>query len=132
MKQISVVVDDKVGLLADISFILGKSHINIESIASSSVGGKCVLNLTVKEEKRAIDVLAANGYKCLESDVIVVQMDNTPGTLAQLTRLLADSKINIENLLILTQDDKRSVYALKVDKPKLAEKLLTPYLGRDE
>ncbi len=33
MKQITILVDDKVGVLADVSYLLGRSKVNIEAIA---------------------------------------------------------------------------------------------------
>ena len=53
MKQITIVAEDKVGLIADISYILGKAKINIETIMVEVYGGKAVINLTVKDEIKA-------------------------------------------------------------------------------
>ena len=124
MKQITLVVDDKVGLLADISYLLGRSRINIEAISAATVGGKSIVTLTVKDSHRAIEVLAANGYHCLEADSLVAKLDNKPGELAKMSRLLADNKVNIENVTMLSQDERCSVYSLRVDKPSRAEKIL--------
>ena len=131
MKQITIVVDDKVGLLADISYLLGRSHINIEGISVAMVGGKSIVTLTVKDSSRAIEVLAANGYRCLEADSLVAKLDNKAGELAKMSRLLADNKVNIENVTMLSQDEHFSVYSLRVDKPGRAEKVLAPYLSAE-
>jgi len=50
MKDITIIAPDKVGLLADISYILGKARVNIESIAVTSVGGKAVITVLVKKQ----------------------------------------------------------------------------------
>ncbi len=131
MKQLTVLVDDKVGLLANLSYLLGRSKINIESISVASVGGKAVINLSVKDTKRTMEVLEANGYRCLQSDSMVVRLANRPGELAKMTRLLADSKINIEQASVVSQDEATSIYALRVDKPAKAEKVLGAYLRLD-
>lgn len=132
MKQITLVVDDKVGLLADISFILGKSKVNIEAISVGLVGGKAVINLSVKDYKHAVDVLSANGYKCLESDVLVVKLSNKPGELAKMSKLLVEEGVNIENVTVLSQGGGFSLYGLKVDKMAKAEKALAPFLSFEE
>lgn len=129
MKQITLVVDDKVGLLADISYLLGSSKINIDAITVGVVGPKAVVHLTVPNDKRALEVLKANGYQCLQDDMLVVKLANEPGALSQMSRLLADGGINIESVTVLTQDSKQSLYALKVDKTAKAMKLLSPYLS---
>lgn len=129
MKQLTVIVDDKVGLLANISYLLGRSRINIDSISVASVGGKAIVNLLVKDTARTKEVLEANGYRCLEADSLVVRLPNQPGEMAKMARLLADHKINMEHLSALSQDEKSSVYSIKVDKPAKAEKLLSGYLS---
>ncbi|MFH0927568.1 MAG: hypothetical protein V1822_03230 [Candidatus Micrarchaeota archaeon] len=128
MKQITVVVDDEVGKLADVSFILGKSKINIDSISMGKVGGKSVIHLNIKNEEKAVSVLEANGYKCLKSDVLVVKLLNEPGELASMTKILADSKIEVDNITVVEQGSKYSLYSLKVDRQSKAEKLLGAYL----
>ena len=129
MKQITVVVDDEVGKLADVSFILGKSKINIDSISMGKVGGKSIIHLTIKNEDKAIAVMEANGYKCLKSDVLVVKLLNEPGELAKMTKLLADSKIDVHNVTVVEQGPKYSLYSLKVDRQSKAEKVLVEYLN---
>ncbi|MFH1306631.1 MAG: ACT domain-containing protein [Candidatus Micrarchaeota archaeon] len=132
MKQITVIVDDEVGKLADISFILGKSKINIDSISVGNVGGKGIINLTVKNEGKAISVLSANGYQCLKSNVIVTKLPNKPGELAKMTKLLSDNKVNIDTVSVITQDERYSIYSLKVDKISKAEKILKPYMDIED
>ena len=48
MKSLTIVADDRVGLLSDISYVLGKSKINIESISVDVIGNKAVIVLTIK------------------------------------------------------------------------------------
>lgn len=132
MKQLTLVVDDKIGLLADISYLMGRSKINIEAISLGVIGGKAVINMTVKDPEKAVMLLQANGYRCLESDMLVVKLANTPGELAKLSRLLAEEGVNIENVTVLTQDGGFSLYAVKVDKTARAEKALKPYLYAED
>jgi hypothetical protein len=132
MKQITLVVEDKVGLLADISYLLGKSHINIDALSAAVVGGKGIVNLSLREQARAMAVLKANGYKCLESDTLVVKLPNEPGELSKMSRLLANAGISIKSVVILSQDSRQALYALKVDKMAKAMALLAPYLSIEE
>jgi len=69
-EQLTVLVDDKVGLLANILSpgpLAHKHRIHI----GGGCGGKAVINLMVKDTKRAQEILGANGYKCLEADSLV-------------------------------------------------------------
>ncbi len=129
MKQLTIVSDDKVGLLADISFILGKSHINIDSISVGVVGGKAIINLTIKDDARAAQLLAASGYQVFAADVVVVKIADTPGELARISKMLADEGISIENVHVLAKGDGFVLDSMRVDKTAKAHKLLAPYLN---
>ncbi len=131
MKQITILVDDKVGVLADISFILGKAHINIESIDASVAAGKAIINLTVPDEARTVMLLQNNGYHVFEADVIVVRLSDKPGELSKMSKILADNGVNLESVHLITRGGQFAVYSLKVDKRAKAEKLLAPYMKSD-
>ena len=128
MKQIAVVADDRVGLLADISYILGKARINIDSIVVQVHGGKAVIDLTVKDDEKASRMLSSNGYNVLSSEVLLVKLQDEPGELSKLSTKLREAGVNIESLYMIARGGGFCVNALKVDKPKKAKKLLASFL----
>ncbi|NYZ60954.1 ACT domain-containing protein [Candidatus Micrarchaeota archaeon] len=128
MKEISIITDDRVGLLADISYILGKAKINIESIAASAVGGKAVLSIVVRDYDRAKSVLENNGFKITAGNVIFVKLEDKPGMLAEIAKMLADEGINVENLHLVSKDGKHTIVGLTVANPKKTKGLLANYL----
>ncbi len=132
MKQMTVIAQDKVGVLADISYILGKARINIESVAAVSSEGKAVLTFLLADEKRAAQLLKHNGYRVLESEIFVVRLRDEPGELSKLSSRLTGAKISIMNLYVVARDRGFSIIALKVDKPKAAKKILEPYLAIED
>ncbi|MCX8174871.1 MAG: ACT domain-containing protein [Candidatus Micrarchaeota archaeon] len=128
MKQITIVADDKVGLLADISYILGKARVNIEAITVDVHGGKAVIILSVKDEAKAAKMLAASGYKIMEEEVLVVKVKDEPGELSKISERLKKEGINILNLYIISRENGYSLDVLKVDKPKKAKAVLADCL----
>ncbi|MCX6770124.1 MAG: hypothetical protein NT051_05640 [Candidatus Micrarchaeota archaeon] len=128
MKQLTIVMDDRVGLLADLSYILGKAKINIEAVSVEVYAGKGIINIVVKDEKKATLLLKANGYNLLSTDMIIIKLKDEPGALSAISKKLQVAKINIENLYILVRGDGYCVDALKVDKPAKAKKVLANYL----
>lgn len=128
MKSLTIVADDRVGLLSDISYVLGKSKINIESISVDVIGNKAVIVLTVKNADKAREVLTGSGYSIEEDSVLVLKLDDKPGELNRITSLLADSGISIQNVQILSRDGSQTVIGVVVDKPKKAEKILSDFL----
>lgn len=132
MKTLTIVADDKVGLLADISYILGKAKINIENISVDVVGGKAVITIGVSDRERTKSILEAANYKVNDVESIVVKLQDKPGELSKITSLLAKDGINITNVHMITKDGKNTIIALIVDKPRKAELLLKDYLLASE
>ena len=124
MHGITVVADDRVGLLADISYILGTTHINIETISISAIGGKAVITLLVKNPEKAEAVLKNNGFAVSPADVLFVRVEDRPGALAEIAKRLADNKINGENLTLVTKDGKMGIMSIAVDRPRKAKDVL--------
>jgi hypothetical protein len=124
MKTITIVEQDRVGLLMDISYILGKEKINIESITANAVGGKAIITLSVKDSNEAKKTLLKNGFHIIEEDMLMVSMRDRPGELAALAKLLKDNGINMQNLYMVSKDAKNTIIAIKPDKPKKAMELL--------
>lgn len=127
MKPITIIADDKVGLLADISYILGKAKINIESINVDVVGGKAIISLTLSDRERGKSVLEAANYKVNELDSIVLKLPDRAGELSKVTSILAKEGINITNVHMITKDGKNTIISLLTDKPRKAEMLLKDY-----
>ncbi|MFA6214089.1 MAG: ACT domain-containing protein [Candidatus Micrarchaeia archaeon] len=132
IKQITVIAEDKVGLLADISYILGKARINIDSLSAEVQGNKCLIDLAVKDEKKAADLLTSNGYQVLKADVLVVRIKDEPAQMAQFTSRLAKEKISIVSMNMITKENGFDTFALKVDHSAKAKRVLAPYMKRAE
>ena len=128
MKQVTVVAQDKVGVIADISFILGSAKINIESILAVSSDGKAIITLLLKDGEKAVRLLKSNGYHVLESEIFLIRLKDEPGELSRVSSLLGEKKVNIASLYVVARDRGYSIVALKVDKPRKAKRLLAPYL----
>ncbi len=128
MKAITIVADDKVGLLADISYILGKAKVNIESISVDVVGGKSIISLVLSDDTRGKNVLETSGYKVNELNSLVLKVNDQPGELSRITNSLSKEGVNIENVHMLSKDSKNTIISVVVDKPKRAASLLKEYL----
>ncbi len=131
MEELTIVVDDKVGIVADISYILGKAKINIEAISVDVHGGKAIINITVKDAKKAMQYLSGSGYRVLESEIIVVKLKDEPGQLSSMSALLAKEKVNILSLFFLAKEAGYSVLALKVDHTRKAMNVLAPFMPKN-
>ena len=130
IKQITIVAEDKVGLLADISYILGKAKINIESLSVEVQGNKCLIDLSVKNEAKATALLTSNGYQVLKADILVVKIKDEPAQMAQFTSRLAKEKINMVAMSMITKENGYDTYALQVDHAAKAKRVLSAYMKK--
>jgi len=128
MKAVTIVADDKVGLLADISYVLGKAKINIESINVDNVGGKSIVSLTLSDRDRGKSVLEASGYSVSDLDSVILKLSDKPGELSKITATLSKEGVNIQNVHMVSRDGTNTIISLIVDKPKKAESVLRDYL----
>lgn len=124
MKQISVIVPNKVGVLADILEILGSRGINLLSLVGETIGDKGIIRLITSDPDSAFKALEEKHYPVAASEVIRIKVRERPGELAKVTRLLAREKINIECVYLISRGEYESELALKVDKADEAKEAL--------
>ncbi len=126
LKTITIVVKDKVGLLADISYILGKAGINIEELHADVVGDKAIISMGVKDVKKASDILKNSGFEIANPESIVIKVGK--GHAERVFSMLNLEKVALKNKDILAKDEKEEVLAIAVDKPRKAVKILNEFL----
>ena len=104
-KEISVGVKNEIDALAKMMSFLVNHGINVETIAGSSsrTGEEGSLIFITDNNAEAISELLIHGYKDIgENDVIVIELENRPGRLKNISELLAMNKININYLYCTT------------------------------
>ena len=126
MKTVTVVSEDRVGLLADISYILGKSNVNIEGLFVDVIGGKAVISLEVRDPNKAADILARNGFTTTSQDAIIIKVSNN--YMEKITEILEGEKVQVKEFSRISSDTNDGIFAIKVDKPRKAVKILNPFL----
>jgi len=96
-KDLSVVVDDRPGELARLGEATGGAGVNIEGFCCVATGGAtATVHILVEDVAATRSALANAGPVSDERDVIVVDVDDRPGTMAQLARKIADAGVNID------------------------------------
>ncbi len=125
MKSITVVAEDKVGLLADISYVLAKTKINIESVNVDVISANAVINLGVRDPKKAKETLEAAGYKVETAPVVIrIRKENADGIFEEIKK----KGVKATDKKLLCEDDEFQVYSMEVDKKKKANEILAQFL----
>ena len=97
--DMAVVLHDRPGQLALLGEAVGNAGINIRGLAAFTGEGEGIIHVLVDDDDvpRCRDVLQRNGMDVAdEREVLVVDVDDRPGTLGELTRRLADANVNID------------------------------------
>jgi len=95
-KQVTAFLENKPGRLANICSALGKEKINIQALTVMDSKEHSVLRFVTDDMAKTKTVLTSLGTPYQEADVLVVEMDNRPGSLSKICEKLAADHVNID------------------------------------
>jgi len=114
VKDLTIILEDRPGALADMGEALGRAGVSIEGGGAWVVDGRGVAHFLFADGAAARRALEAAGIEVLAEREVLVQRlkQDVPGQLGLLTRRMAEAGVNIEVLysdhdhqLILVVDD---------------------------
>src|SRR4029079_2901280 len=124
-KQLAIFLDNRPGTLARLADALAEAKINIYAISTSDTVDHSVIRLVVNDYRKALHVFEERGTLVVEDDVLLIEGDNKPGSLARVAHKLAEAKVNIEYAYCATPPDaKKGLLILRVGDAKKALKVL--------
>ncbi len=95
--DLTIVLNDIPGALAQVGESMGKAGINIEGYCSFSSAGKSYLHILVNEMDGVKDALDEIDLEIdHQREVFTVDVDDRPGELGKVARFIADSGVNID------------------------------------
>lgn len=98
--QISVFLENKKGRLLEVLETLMKAEINIRALSIADTSEFGVLRLIVSAPEQARQALEKDGFTVIENEVIVVGVNDKPGGLAGVLRVLKNANLNVEYLYV--------------------------------
>lgn len=116
LEEITVVVDDRPGVLADVGELLGASGVNVQTLCASRHNGQGVIHFVVDDGEDAGEILASNGYKVEGSrPVLSVTLDDRPGELGRYCRRLERAGVSISSAYVARREDGETELIFAVD-----------------
>jgi hypothetical protein len=97
--DLTVILDDRPGELARLGEITGTAGINIQGFAAFTGEGRGVIHVLLDDDAvpRAREALEqADMGVADEREVLVVDVDDRPGSLGELARELAEANVNVD------------------------------------
>src|SRR5512139_3309650 len=96
--QISVFLDNRSGVLAELTEYLGSNGVNIRALNVAESRDFGVIRMIVADPDRVAGLLQEKGYSTQKVDVIAVHVDDEPGGLGRALRAMADQHLNVDYL----------------------------------
>jgi hypothetical protein len=95
LKQFSVFMPNRPGALSMLARLFSDKGINLLGIASEVRDDSGVVRIAVAQDVDASAILSQGGFSSVETSLLAVDLDDKPGELFRVARMLADGKINI-------------------------------------
>jgi hypothetical protein len=124
--QLSVFLENTPGTLSAVCDELAKQKINIYALTISDTVDHAVVRMVVSDSRRALRLFEERGVLVVENEVLMIDGDNRPGSLATIAKKLAKAKINIEYAYLATSPgSKRGLAILRPSNVKKALETLS-------
>lgn len=126
MERIIVMVENEVGVIADIARCLANADINMKTINTDGAGETGAVIITTDQDDLALEVLTRQGFKAVTDEPLVIRLRDEPGALAKVAERFKAANVNIQSLHIIDRRSDHATVALSLspeDRTK-AETLL--------
>ena len=124
-KQLALFLNNRPGMLARVCDALSEAKINIYAISTSDTVDHSVVRLVVSDADKAQQLFEERGTLGVATDVLMIEGDNKPGSLAKISKTLAEAKVNVEFAYCATSPGaKKGLLILRASNPQKALKVL--------
>ncbi|MDZ4286952.1 MAG: hypothetical protein U0984_03285 [Prosthecobacter sp.] len=130
MKQLTVLVPNKIGVAAEISACLAEKSINIEEIDIEGIEDRGIVVLRVDRYDDALRALSERGFRVITQDALLVRLEDKPGALAAIAMRLKEANLDLRSMHILHRDAAGTIASLVAsDNARAAEVLRDVLVG---
>jgi hypothetical protein len=125
IKQISLFVENKPGRMAKVSKTLSDANVNIRALTIAEAGDFGVIRMVVNDPEKGYKVLKDNGFTVSATEVLAVEMKDTPGGLYAIVNTLGESSVNVDYAYaFVTAKAQKAMLILRVDDISKAREAL--------
>jgi hypothetical protein len=98
-------IENSPGALARVAAAISDAGVNIAAATCMGIGDRVELHILVPHAEAARHMLAISHIAVTrEREVVVVDVEDTPGVLADLTRKIAKSGVNLDLVYVATRN----------------------------
>lgn len=126
IKQLSIFVENREGTLVTVTDAIAKAGVDIRAMSVADTNDFGIFRLIVTDVDKAKAALDEAGAFVSVTEVVGVALEDKPGALAKVVKILADNNINIEYMYAFITVSKQFAYVvLRVADNAETEKILT-------
>ncbi|MBE6491158.1 MAG: acetolactate synthase [Methanobrevibacter sp.] len=104
IKQLSIFLQNRMGSLAKPLEVLTVANVNIRAMCMADTSEFGILRLVVDDPEKGKEALEENNFLVKITEIIGVEMNDTPGGLTTVLDIIKDNLIDLEYLYAFTHD----------------------------
>ena len=104
IKQLSIFLQNRMGSLSKPLEVLTVANVNIRAMCMADTSEFGILRLVVDDPIRGKEALEENNFLVKITDIIGVEMNDTPGGLTSVLEIIKDNLIDLEYLYAFSHD----------------------------
>jgi len=117
IKQLSIFLENIPGHLRAATSVLAENKINLRALNLADTADFGVLRLIVDHPETAVELLKENNFAVKLGEVMAVEIEDSPGGLDTVLKVLEEEHINIEYMYaFLGAKPKKALVIFRVDK----------------
>jgi len=125
IKQLSVLLPNQYGMLANLTEIFFKEGIDIRAISVYDTTEYGILRTVVDDPEKAVEILKKNGIVAMMSDIMAVNPEDRKGSLNEIFHILSEHNVNIDYIYsFVVSKGGPQYFVLKVDNIPEVESML--------
>ena len=103
--ELTVRLQNSPGALRRICQILGEERVNIIAVSVETAGR---LRILADNPLRAVNALKTHNYAVQSQDVLFLELSHSPGSLGEITQLLAKADVNIDYIYAAGSENRKN------------------------
>jgi hypothetical protein len=96
VKQLTVWVENRPGMLGEVGSALGVRQVNILAFMATVADNQGIIRMIVDKRAAAKRVFAAHRWETTEEDILEVALPDKPGSLGRIAHKLREASVNID------------------------------------
>lgn len=123
-KQLTVFIENRAGRLSEVLNVLKENKVNILSMSLADTTEYGLLRLIVSDAELGKKKLIESGFSSLLSDVSIIKIAHTAGSLQSLLKIVDKGGVNIEYMYGLSIESENAYVVLKASDSEKVDEIL--------